>query len=190
MFNTKSMESKPEKKKGPWYLARERVQEAALKQAKSMGYNHVTTTLISPKTLRDNPDHVLMMSYEFTGKHVFILFDKDWNDLVDLNNNVTGELVLYTIPTCKNYQEVYTSAELHADGPYIVELNELKPLVARPGFAPKIEASIPADLEYPYVDDDQDEHLSAMTIRDFYSIMKEKPVSNKSWLNTLIKQNK
>jgi len=72
LTKTKVMESKPERKKGPWHIARESVQEAVIAKAKEMGYNHVTTSLISPKTLRDNPDHVLMMSYEFTGKHVFM----------------------------------------------------------------------------------------------------------------------
>lgn len=191
LTKTKVMESKPERKKGPWHIARESVQEAVIAKAKEMGYNHVTTSLISPKTLRDNPDHVLMMSYEFTGKHVFILFDRDWKDLVDINNIPTKDLTLYTVPACKNYQEVYASADLHEDGPYIVETSELKPLVPRPGYAktaPEKEAQL--DLEFDILDstDEHDEHLSTMTIKDLYAIIQSVPVSNKEWLNEVIKK--
>lgn len=191
LTKTKVMETKPEKRKGPWHIARESVQDAVIAKAKEMGYSHVTTSLISPKTLRDNPDHVLMMSYEFTGKHVFILFDRDWKELVDINNLPTKELVLYTVPACKNYQEVYASADLHEDGPYIVETSELKPLVHKPGFLKvTVEKEEQLDLDFEYSDskDEQDEHINSMTIKDLYAIMQSVPVSNKEWLNDVIKK--
>lgn len=182
------MEFKSEKKKGPWHLAKEKVQSSVMEKAKSMGYNHLTPSLISPKSIRDNPNHVLLMGYEFAGKHMFILFDKDWNDLVDKDNNPTTELVLYTLPMCKNYDEVYSSVGFHEEGPYVVNINELQPVVARPGFAKEPQLDFEFSDSYLSKEEQQDEHTSTMTIRDLLSIIQCVPVSTKSWLNEEIKK--
>lgn len=182
-----------EKKKGPWHLAREKVQEEVMRRCKSLGYTHVTPSFVSPKTLKDNPAHVLIQGYEFTGKTVFILFDKLWNDLVDINNNPTRELVLYIIAPCKNYDDVYTSTEMHDGGPYIVPITDLRQIAVRPGFS-----EIPPEIEIPSFTEERgddysekdDDHINNMTIRDFYAITSNQPVSNKRWLNNLIKTTK
>lgn len=175
-----------EKKKGPWHLAKEKIQNSLIEKAKSMGYNHVTPSLISPKSIRDNPSHVLLMGYEFAGKHIFVLFDKDWNELVDKDNNPTNELVLYTIPSCKNYDEVYSSVGWHEEGPYVVNITELQPLTPRPGFIK--EPQLDFEFTESYTREEQDEHLSTMTIRDLLSIIQCAPVSTKEWLNQEIKK--
>lgn len=181
------MEFKSEKKKGPWHLAKEKVQNAVIEKAKTMGYINVTPTIISPKSIRDNPHHVLLMGYEFAGKHVFVLFDKDWNDLVDKDNNFTTELVLYTVPACKNYDEVYSSVGFHEEGPYIVNITELQPLTAKPGYAKEPQLDFEFSDSFP-AKEEQDEHLSTMTIRDLLSIIQCVPVSTKEWLNQEIKK--
>jgi len=86
---------------------------------------------------------------------------------------------------------VYASADLHEDGPYIVETSELKPLVYRPGYVKaKVEKEEQLDLDFEITDsrDEHDEHLSTMTIKDLYAIIQSVPVSNKEWLNEVIKK--
>lgn len=43
--------------------------------------------------------------------------------------------------------------------------------------------------EPPFLDELEDAHASNMTIRDWYAVLHNKPVSSKGWLNTLIRQN-
>lgn len=44
-----------------------------------------------------------------------------------------------------------------------------------------------SDLIQIEVEEKEDNHINEMTIRDFYSIIRNKPFSNKDWLNKLIK---
>lgn len=201
-----------EKKKGPWHEAKERIEKIAIEKAKNMGYNGITMSNIIPKTIRDNPNHILLMGYEFTGKHLFVLFDKNWDQMVDINNNLTAGLVFYTGPICKNYEDVYTSLDIHEYGPYVVPISEFNILPSKVEVKKEIQPeikfesnsiistessktdklldleSLNADYKALFSAEEEDEHLSTMTIRDLLSIIQCVPVSTKDWLNQEIRK--
>jgi hypothetical protein len=46
-----------------------------------------------------------------------------------------------------------------------------------------------AEIPFEYEEDDTDQNISALTIKDFYAIIQNVPVSGKSWLNKIIIKN-
>jgi hypothetical protein len=104
-----------------------------------------------------------------------------------------AERTVYKIPSNSSFEEEY---ELNEKGSYLVPLEELRVVNAtsvaisgasavadKPSFkAPVAAYKAPAPME--------DAPYSDMTIRDYYAIQTGKPVSSKTWLNELIKNNK
>jgi hypothetical protein len=81
--------------------------------------------------------------------------------------------------TYNNYwQEEYQSLEKNGHTRYFIPLSDLE-IVARHGKALHIESVAHGD----------DESIKDMTIKDVAAILWQKPVSNKPWLNSLIKDN-
>lgn len=121
----------------------------------------------------------------------FELIDSDLN-AVDLDRKV------YRVPPTSSFEEEY---ELNAKGSYLVPIEELK-VVHRSSVA------ISKMAAFTGIDDDQsvfkitqkaqeaipkapapmeDAPYSDMSIRDYYAIHTNRPVSAKGWLNELIK---
>jgi hypothetical protein len=104
-----------------------------------------------------------------------------------------ADRTVYKIPSSSSFEEEY---ELNEKGSYLVPLEELRVVNAtsvaisgssavadKPSFKPPVAAyKAPAPME--------DAPYSEMTIRDYYAIQTGKPVSSKTWLNDLIKNNK
>lgn len=140
-----------------------------------------------------NPLFVASMAYKPYGKNELhislfpsqLLKGKDiYTELV--SKDYTPETTLRTLYkwTYNQYwKEEYDSVELENtdDRRYLVPLSELH-IVEIP-ISPIIEFNSFDEILDPGIDITIDE----MTIRDFASIMLKKPVSNKKWLNELIK---
>lgn len=92
---------------------------------------------------------------------------------------------VYRVPYCASFEEEY---ELNPKNSYNVPLEELRVVNDK---APAVVApsSVPAPTATPRWNND-DAPYSDLTIRDYYAIQSGKPVSNKSWLNDLIKSSK
>lgn len=107
------------------------------------------------------------------------------------------ERKVYRVPPSSSFDEEY---ELNEKGSYLVPLDELRVVneqavaiskssavtssdkVLAKSFTPEPIYKAPAPME--------DAPYSEMTIRDYYAIHTGKPVSAKTWLNELIKNNK
>lgn len=99
---------------------------------------------------------------------------------------------IYRIPFNSAFEEEY---EVNEKGSYLVPLEELRvvnrssvaisgpsAIVDIPKPTPTVAYKAPASME--------DAPYAEMTIRDFYAIFSNKPVSKRSWLNELIKSQK
>lgn len=97
----------------------------------------------------------------------------------------------------KKYVDVETSYDGKTSTTYAIKLTDLElvnstPVTARyaeivsiPSF-PELEEELPGGM----YSEKEDSHYSAMTMRDYYCIKHNVPLSNKTWLNDLIKQGK
>lgn len=99
---------------------------------------------------------------------------------------------VYRIPFNAAFEEEY---EVNEKGSYLVPLEELRvvnrssvaisgpsAIVDMPKPTPSVAYKAPASME--------DAPYAEMTIRDFYAIYSNKPVSKRAWLNELIKSQK
>jgi len=97
---------------------------------------------------------------------------------------------IYKIPYNPNFEEEY---ELNAKGMYLVPLMELKSLSQDNHIKDNtktIDKSIVnIEQQSPMISND-DAPLSDLTIKDIVAIFFEMPVSNKLWLNEIIKRKK
>jgi len=118
----------------------------------------------------------------------FEVIDRDYEP-VDTQNRT-----IYRISYNPHYAEEY---DMNGLGSYLVPIEELRKVnpvsvaisgpTAMVGNTGKPVAMKPATFAAATSSDD--EPYSEMTIRDYYAIHMGKPVSNKSWLNDLIKNN-
>jgi len=106
------------------------------------------------------------------------------------------ERKVYRVPPSSSYEEEY---ELNEKGSYLVPLEELR--VVNPDSVAISKSSAVtssdrvlrtslSDVAYKAPAPMEDSPYSEMTIRDYYAIHTNKPVSAKYWLNELIKNNK
>lgn len=187
------MEEKNEKKS--WALAKERCMPLVADKLTSMGYMvkadelprvMITKNLTRYKTL-------LLNNYEFKGNNIFVLFNEDYSDYIDVEGNVCTEPQLYVIPKIENYSDIYENINLHNYGPYAVPINDFKALPAKEGFAAHSKKSIKktetSEVNFDgSVDvENWDENFSALTIKDFIAILHCHPVSDKPQINEIIK---
>jgi hypothetical protein len=70
--------------------------------------------------------------------------------------------------------------------PYLFSEPEPEPVFEQPKFVDEILSANPKTDEEPFSEQD-DSHMSSMTIRDMFCIYHKDPRSNKQWLNALIK---
>lgn len=193
------MEEKTEKR--PWQAAKERSLKAVIAKLESMGYT-MTDEAASKTTVTKNLTKFrtfLLNDYEFKGTNIFVIFNEDYSNYIDLDGKVCTEPQLYIIPKIDNYADVYENLNLHPYGPYAVPVADFKTLPYKEGFEPKKTKSVKAskvgtgtgllDLETPGPDvENWDENLSTMTIKDFIAILHCYPVSDKSEINEIIKR--
>lgn len=155
-----------------------------------VGFKGFTDKSIRPKTLREYPHgkYLYVKSFEFEKPMIAVFYDRTWQERISVEDGLpTSDLKVYLLKPCKNYAEVYKSEELDEYGPYLVPIEDLeliypKDSSATPGL---FDMTTSADLSD---EEDKDENLSAMTIRDYLAIHQCMPVSTKPWLNDTIKK--
>lgn len=121
-------------------------------------------------------------------------------------NPVDENRTVYRIPFSLDFEEEY---ELNEKGSYLVPLEELRTVNPQSVAISKYSAvgsveekrfttntdpmSLSSNIpvyKAPNPMDDSDAPYSEMTIRDYYAIISNKPVSARTWLNELITKNK
>jgi hypothetical protein len=120
-------------------------------------------------------------------------------ELIDSDLNPTDpERKVYRVPPTNSFEEEY---ELNAKGSYLVPLEELKVIHPSSIAISKMSAFTGTDNVFKVTQKAQeavvitpkapapmeDAPYSEMTIRDYYAIHTNRPVSAKNWLNDLIK---
>ena len=178
-------------KKSAWQTAKDLIVDYAINDLEKTYGVSVGPTQVAPKAHRDFPNHVLFFTDEFKGNLVYVLYKKDYKTFCDENGNTVDKPIYYRLNKDKMAGFSYEKVPHVSDKSWSVPIEHLEKLV------PKIteikepeekeEYQLGLDLE---LDDDKDENISTMTLRDFYAIVQNKPVSNKSWLNILIKKDK
>lgn len=175
--------AKTKVQKSAWQQAKDLVEDYAIKDLKENYGVEAVIAQITPKTHRGNPDHVLLFGHEFAKNLIYIVYKSQYK----LFSNEHGEIVdspqYFMIDKEKVAQKVssgrYTKAPsgTASDESWefpLEDMIKLKPLQS-------IEETVEEVIE-----DDTDQNISALTIRDFYAIVQNKPVSAKQWLNRII----
>lgn len=111
-------------------------------------------------------------------------YDRKNRKLYRLVNNPNWKL------NTKKYVEVETSVE--GRNTYAVRLSDLElvnstPVTSAYADVITIEEESEEDLFPGMYSEKEDSHFSAMTMRDYYCVKQNVPMSNKEWLNDLIK---
>jgi len=111
-------------------------------------------------------------------------YDRKNRKLYRLVNNPNWKL------NTKKYVEVETSVE--GRNTYAVRLSDLElvnstPVTSAYADVITIEEESEDDLFPGMYSEKEDSHFSAMTMRDYYCVKQNVPMSNKEWLNDLIK---
>ena len=106
------------------------------------------------------------------------------------------ERKVYRVTPTNSFEDEY---ELNEKGSYLVPLEELRVVNEQSVAISKSSAATSSDkvlkptiseMAYRAPAPMEDAPYAEMTIRDFYAIQSGKPVSGKTWLNDLIKNNK
>jgi len=141
-----------------------------------------------------NPFFVPCMAYKPYGKNELhislfpsqLLKEKDiYTELINKEYDPDSETrTLYKWRHNKFWSEEYDSVEIEnsTDRRYLVPLNELIPVEKPQSVIREFES-----FEDIFNEEQEDILLSEMTIRDFAAIILRKPVSNKKWINQIIK---
>lgn len=192
-------ESKPTEKK-PWLITQEHVAPLAISKLGKLGIklSDKKKNPIIPKNWQDFKfNHILLKPYEFNGDCYFVLVNSSWDQLVDNTGKFIcyaesakeENLKIYQVKSTPNFADVYTYTDFNGtttNGSYQVPITDLVEVVGIP-VTEKISTLF--DLtDTTEDDDDRDENINGMTIKDFYAIIQSVPVSNKTWLNELIKK--
>lgn len=179
-------------KKSAWQTAKDLIVDYAINDLEKTYDVTVGPTQVAPKAHRDLPNHVLFFTDEFKGNLIYIMYKKDYKTFCDGQGNVVDKPIYYRLNKDKvagfNYEKVNHVSDKSWSVP-IEHLERLVPTITEivEKEEGKEEYQMGLDLE---LDDDKDENISTMTLRDFYAIVQNKPVSNKFWLNNLIKKEK
>ena len=176
-------------KKTAWQTAKELIVDYAINDLEKNYGITVNASQIAPKAHRDFPNHVLFFTDEFKGNMYYVMYKKDYKTFCDEQGNVVEKPMYYRLNKEKvsgfNYEKVPSTTDKSWAVP-IEHLEKLVPQISEITDKEDEEAyQLSLDLE---IEDDKDENISTMTLRDFYAIVQNKPVSNKSWLNNLIKK--
>lgn len=176
-------------KKTAWQTAKELITQYAIEDLKSNYGIEILPANIAPKAYRDSPDHVLFFIDEFKGDFIYVLYKKDYKTFCDERGNVVDKPIYYRLDKSRVPGFMYDRVPNITDKSYCVPVEHLEKLI------PQIAESKEKEDEYQLSldledDEDKDENMSTMTLRDFYAIIQNKPVSNKTWLNNLIKKEK
>ena len=176
-------------KKTAWQTAKELIVDYAVNDLEK---NYGITALpaqIAPKAHRDYPDHVLFFTDEFKAKMYYVMYKKDYKTFCDERGVPVEKPIYYSLNKDEGHEIKYEKVPGTSDKSWSVPVEHLDRLVPRISEIKEKEDDyqLSMDLE---VDEDKDENISTMTLRDFYAIVQNKPVSNKSWLNSLIKKEK
>lgn len=156
---------------------------------------HVQKVCYKPK---DKIERIIrMFPSELTRGDVYIeLVDFEYNPLFTPRR-------LYKLTHRGDYAAVYESVEGASGQSFIVpfsalslvvDLGAVVPSTPAPWDTPRFTSSTeptPSELKFDSEEEEigeVDAHYNTMTIRDYYCIMQNVPLSQKSWLNNLIKQ--
>ena len=117
------------------------------------------------------------------GQDIYVEFTNRFNVPEDVNR------VLYRYKFNPFFEEECekTVEDDPAKTRYIIPIDDLK-VVKK--YSPEVivnSTETQADFEFSMSDSDKDTPISDMTIRDLAAILLQKPVSNKEWLNNIIK---
>jgi len=191
-------ESKPTEKK-PWLITQEHVSPIAINKLSKLGIkvSDKKKNPIIPKNWQEYKfNHILLKSYEFSGDCYFVLVNSGWDQLVDN----TGKFICYAesakeenirifqVKNTPNFADVYTYTDFNGtttNGSYQVPITDLVEITGGP-VTEKISTLF--DMVSETEEDNRDENINGMTIRDFYAIIQSVPVSNKEWVNEMIKK--
>lgn len=176
-------------KKTAWQTAKELIVDYAINDLEKNYGIVVTASQIAPKAHRDQPDHVLFFTDEFKGNLIYVMYKKDYKTFSDERGNPVDKPIYYRLNKDKVSGFSYEKVPGTTDKSWAVPVEHLERLVPQILEIKEKEEDhqLSFDLE---IEDDKDENISTMTLRDFYAIVQNKPVSNKSWLNNLIKRDK
>lgn len=207
--------SKTTEEKKPWEIARDVITPMAVKKLKSFGIDGVKDKNVFPKNIQNTTydafDHLLIKPFEFSADLYFVLTSTNWLNIVDKNGMVLGSvsspkaesIKLYKLPACDNFDDVYAFTDFGGTktkltGCYKVPTSDLIEVGHEAKMSVDLDASdfskpTAAEFEFPAHDeeendDDADANINTMTIKDLYAIMQNVPVSNKPWLNKVIKK--
>ena len=157
-------------------------------------------TLIDDLGISRNDFQMKMPFYDKTARNVVGIFASEFKkekgfyfELITREFDPADEYrTIYRIPFNSSFEEEY---EVNEKGSYLVPLEELRvvnrssvaisgtsAIVDIPKPTPSVSYKAPASME--------DALYAEMTIRDFYAIFTNKPVSKRTWLNDLIKSQK
>jgi hypothetical protein len=162
---------------------------------------------VSPKnhwTSEDGKPCVLIRDTEFDSDVFFVLTTNDWTHISDKDNTpvkhvetcMPSDITFYKLKkgkTQKDYKISKWSKGFDSYEVYLDDLVKVEPksvlIEAIAATASKFRAPKESEEATLFDEaDDKDEHINAMTIRDFHSIMNSVPLSNKEWLNKLIQK--
>jgi hypothetical protein len=176
-------------KKTAWQNAKDLIVDYAINDLDKNYGIKATASQIAPKAHRDSPDHVLFFTEEFKGNTYYVMYKKDYKTFCDERGNTVEKPIYYRLNKDKVVGFNYEKVAHGSDKSWSVPVEHLEKLIPQIAEITEKEEDYQLSLELQ-IDDDVDENISAMTLRDFYAIVQNKPVSNKSWLNNLIKKDK
>ena len=189
------MITQPKGKRG---YAQSIIAPLAVEKLKRMGYSGITEKDISTKNYLNytSPAYVLLKDNEFSGKLFYVLTDRTWiglsdtfgNFIKDVDEITVDDIEIYNLPPTPGYKTKYEEITFDSsptDVSYKVFIEDLNKVEVKSVIKSK---TISKPEEPTLFDDLKDEHINAMTIRDFYSIVQSVPASNKEWLNDIIKK--
>jgi hypothetical protein len=182
------------KQKSPWQIAKDKIAERAIKELSENYGISATYSQIAPKVYRDNPDHVLLFTEEFSSDLIYVMYRKDYSHFCDQFGRIHDEPIYFVIDKEKVAMNEYNKVSGASPKSWALPVEDLKMLVKKSKEVGKL-VEIPFEYEQDektddIIEDDTDQNISSMTIRDFYAIIWDKPVSSKSWLNNLIRKTK
>lgn len=173
--------------KSSWQAAKEIIVDYAIKDLKENYGIDAHPIQITPKAYRDKPDHVLMFTEEIKSNLIYIMYRKDYKNLCDEHGCIVDKPIYFIVDKEKKNIGLYDKAVGGTDKSYVIPVEYLQKLT--PLVMPEIETDSAEEEEVQLTlefEDDRDENISTLTIRDLYSILQNKPVSTKKWLNELI----
>ncbi len=174
------------KQKSPWQIAKDKIAERAIKELSENYGVSASYGQIAPKVYRDNPDHVLLFTEEFSSDLIYVMYRKDYVNFCDQIGALSQDPIYFILDKIKVANSEYAKVTHGSTKSWVVPVDDLKRLEKKP----KVSAVVEIPFEYEQEEDTmEDQNISSMTIRDFYAILSNRPVSSKHWLNTLIQKN-